>query len=125
MMSYDDFLIGYENGSLGCNVSSFQTIRLFFLGKICERLISIHLLWWLFGFLLLVAGSGIEFLQLPMIEACSYTALALGLYILIFFYCFGDLILSIALANKNFFEFATRERILTIYSDDEPNLPKT
>jgi hypothetical protein len=47
-----------------------------------------------------------------------------GLYTLAYFYGVGGLVLSAALANEEFYEFARAKRALWIYSDDEENLPK-
>jgi hypothetical protein len=37
MVSYKEFVLAYENGSLGCGVSALQTLRLFFAGNIDLR----------------------------------------------------------------------------------------
>jgi hypothetical protein len=53
------------------------------------------------------------------------TAITLALYASVFFYSFGAVVLSTALAKEDFYRVATAERALWIYSDDEKNLPKT
>jgi hypothetical protein len=124
MMSHDEFVLGYENGSLGCSVSALRTLRLFFAGKIPEKMIWIKLLLWSLGFLLLITASAIGFLNLPAIWALLGTVGALAFYASAFFCGVGDLVLSVALANKEFYEFAKAKRALWIYSDDETNLPR-
>lgn len=48
----------------------------------------------------------------------------LVIYALASLYWVGELVLSAALANEEFYRLATAERALWIYSDDEENLPK-
>jgi hypothetical protein len=124
MMSHDEFVLGYENGSLGCSVSVLLALRLFFFRRIREKKISKNLLFWSLGFLLLIASSVLAFLKLPLIWAILCTAITLAFYASAFFYSFGALVLSAALANEDFYKVAIWERALWIYSDDEKNLPK-
>jgi len=124
MMSHDEFVLGYENGSLGCSVSALQTLRLFFAARIPEKMISIKLVLWSLGFLVLIAASVIGFLNLPVIWALVGTAATLVFYVSAFFCEVGELVLSAALANKEFYEFAKAKRALWIYPDDERNLPR-
>jgi hypothetical protein len=123
-MSHGEFVSGYENGNLGCSVSVLLTLRLLIAGRICEKRISARLLLWSFGFLLLITASVIEFLKLSFLWALLCTACMLAIYTPSFFYSAGELVLSAALANKDFYEVASAERVLRIYSDDERNLPK-
>jgi hypothetical protein len=124
MMPHDEFVLGYENGSMGCSVSVLLALRLFLFGRIRDKKISINLLLWSLGLLLLIASSVIEFLKLPFIWALLCTAITLAFYASAFFYSFGALILSTALANEDFYKIARAERALWIYSDNEKNLPK-
>jgi hypothetical protein len=124
MMPHEEFVLGYENGSLGSSVSALLTLRLFLAGRIREKKISTHLLLWSLGFLFLIAASVIEFLKLPFIWALLCTAITLAIYAPAFFYRVGELVLSAALAKEDFYKFATAERALWIYADDEKNLPK-
>jgi len=123
-MSHDEFVFGYENGSLGCSVSVWQSLRLFFAGRIREKIISINLLYWSLGFLLLIGTCIIGFLRLPVIWALLGSVTTLAFYVSAFFHGVGELVLSIALANKEFYEFTKAKRALWIYFDDERNLPK-
>jgi hypothetical protein len=124
MIAHDKFVFGYENGSLGCSVSVLLTLRLSLTGRIREKKVSINLFLWSLGFGLLIALSVVEFLQLPFMLALLCTAIALAFYASAFFYSFGALVLSIALAKEDFYRIATAERALRIYTDDEKNLPK-
>ena len=119
MISHDEFVLSYENGRVGCSVSALLTLRLLFAGKICEKWASIRLLFWSLGFLALTAASGIVFLSLPALWALLGTIAMLAIYALAFFYSVGEFVLSAALANEEFYEFAKAKRALWIYSDDE------
>ena len=124
MMSHSEFVLGYENGRVGCSVSGFQTLGLFLAGKIRDKRVSITLFLWLLGILVLIGASFVGFLNLPVLWALLCTIAMLAIYTLAFFYWVGGLVLSAALANEEFYEFAKANRVLWIYSDDEENLPK-
>jgi hypothetical protein len=119
MISHDEFVLGYENGRAGCSVSALLTLRLFFAGKIREKCVSISLLFWSLGFLALIAASVIGFMNSPALWALLGTIAMLAIYALAFFYSVGGFVLSAALANEEFYEFAKAKRALWIYSDDE------
>ena len=101
MIAHDKFVLGYENGSLGCSVSVLLTLRLSLTGRIREKKILMDLLLWLPGLLLLIAASVVEFLKLPFIWGLLCTVVTLALYVSAFFYSFGAVILSTALANED------------------------
>jgi hypothetical protein len=124
MMSHAEFVLGYETGRVGCCVSALLTLRLFFAGDIREKKVSINLFLWSVSFLVLIIASVIGFLNFPVLWALLGTIAILLIYALAFFYWAGELVLSAALANSEFYEFAKAKRVLWIYSDDENNLPK-
>jgi len=124
MMSHDEFVLGYENGRVGCSVSTLLTLRLFFAGRVREKKVSIILLLWTFGFLVLIALSVIGFFIFPVLWALLGTLAMLAICALTFFYWVGEVIVAAALANEEFFELAKTKRALWIYSDGEKNLPK-
>jgi hypothetical protein len=123
-MSHDEFVAGYEKGGMGCSVSVLLALRLFVAGRIREKRILMNLLLWLLGFLLLIAASVVAILKLSLIWGLLCTAISLAFYTSAFFYSFGGLVLSTALANEDFYNVAAAERALWIYPDDEKNLPK-
>jgi hypothetical protein len=125
MMSHAEFVLGYESGRVGCCVSALLTLRLFFAGKIREKTVSMNLLLWSLGFLMLIAASVIGFLVMPALRAMLVAIAMIAIYALAFFYSIGGFVLCAALANEEFYEFAKAKRALWIYSDDEENLPKT
>jgi len=123
-MSHDEFVLGYESGRAGCSVSALLTLRLFFAGRIRDKKVSIILLLWTFGFLVLIALSVIGFFILPILWALLGALAILAIYALTFFYWVGEVIVAAALANEEFYELAKTKRVLWIYSDCEKNLPK-
>jgi hypothetical protein len=123
-MSHAEFVLGYENGRVACCVSALQTLRLFFAGKIREKRVSINLLLWSLGFLVLIAASVIGFLNLPALWALLGAIAVLAIYALAFLYSVGGFVLSAVLANEEFYEFVNAKRAMWIFSDDEGDLPK-
>ena len=86
--------------------------------------VSIHLRLWLLAITVLTAASVIGFLKFPVVWALPGTVALLATYTVAFFYSVGGFVLSASLANQEFYEFATEQRVLWIYSDDEENAPK-
>ena len=119
IMSHDEFVLGYENGRVGCSVSTFLTLRLFFVGGIRGKRVSDNLLLWSLAFLVVIALSVVGLLKLPVLWALLGTVASLAIYLLLFFYCVGEIVVSAALANPEFYEFAKAKRALWIYSDEE------
>ena len=124
MMSHAEFVLAYENGRVGCSVSVLITLRLFLAGKIREKRVSTHLRLWVLGIAVLTAASVIGFLNFPVLWALLGTIALVAIYTLALFYSVGGIVLSVSLTNQDFYEFATEERMLWIYSDDEENAPR-
>jgi hypothetical protein len=124
MMSHAEFVLAYENGRVGCSVSVLITLRLFLAGKIREKRVSTHLRLWVLGIAVLIAASVIGFLNFPVLWALLGTIALVAIYTLALFYSVGGIVLSVSLTNQDFYEFATEERMLWIYSDDEENAPR-
>jgi hypothetical protein len=124
MMSHAEFVLAYENGRVGCSVSVLITLRLFLAGKIRETRVSTHLRLWVLGIAVLIAASVIGFLNFPVLWALLGTIALVAIYTLALFYSVGGIVLSASLTNQDFYEFATEERMLWIYSDDEENAPR-
>ena len=67
----------------------------------------------------MTVASGIVFLSLPALWALLGTIAMLAIYALAFFYSVVGFVLSAALANEEFYEFAKAKSALWIYSEDE------
>jgi hypothetical protein len=123
-MSHHEFVLAYEKGSLGCSVSVLTTSRLFVAGKVREKSVTINLLLWSLGFLLLIVASVIGFLNFPLLWAIFGAIALLPICVLGFYYWIGEVVLSASLANEEFYEFAKAERVLWIFSEDQESLAK-
>ena len=123
-MSHDDFIFGYQNGRLGCSVSTLLTLRLFLVGRIRETRVVIRLVGWSLGLLLLIALSTIGFLYLPALWALLGTIIFLAIFALGFVHQVAELIVSTALTDEHFYQFALAERALCVSADGEGNMPK-
>src|SRR5258708_19950130 len=91
IMSHDDFVLGYQNGGLGCSVSTLLILRLFLVGRIRETRIVIPLVRWSLGALLLIGLTIIGFLFLPPVWALFGTFLFLLFFSLTLVYQSGSL----------------------------------
>jgi hypothetical protein len=123
-MTHDDFILGYQSGRLGCSVSASLTFRLFLSGRIRERRVIINLICWLLVLLILIGLSIIGFLYLPPLWALLATIIILAIFVLGSIHRTGELVVSTALADEQFYEFARAEHALWISADGEGNLPK-
>src|SRR5580700_1900269 len=108
-MSHDDFILGYQNGRLGCSVSALLTLRLFLAGRIHEKRVVITLICWSLGLILLIGLSAIGFLFLPFLWAFLSTMLMLAVFALGSSYQVSELVVSAALVDKQFYELARAE----------------
>jgi hypothetical protein len=124
-MSHNEFVLGYESGSLACGVSTSLILRLFFAGKVRERKVLIILFLWTLVFLVVIIAAVVGFLHFPVLWVLPVTIVVLAICLLAFYYLIGDLVLSAALANEEFYEFVETHRALTIHSVDEEKLPHT
>jgi hypothetical protein len=123
-MSHDDFILGYQNGRLGCSVSTLLTLRLFLAGRIREKRVVIHLVGWSLGLLLLIGLSIIGFLCLPVLWALLGIATLLATFALGFTHQVAGLIVSTAVTHKSFFQFTLAEHALCVSADAEDNMPE-
>lgn len=120
--SHDDFVLGYQNGGVGCSVSTLLILRLFLVGRIRETRIVIPLVRWSLGALFLIGLTFIGFLCLPAFWTLCGTIMLLGIFALGFVDQVGWLILSTALIDEHFYHFALAERALYVFSADEGNM---
>jgi hypothetical protein len=123
-MTHDNFILGYQSGRLGCGVSALLMFRLFFAGRIREKRVMIRLICWSFALLLLIGLSTIGFLYLPALWVILGTIVMLAVFALGSTHQIGAFVVSAALADKRFYEFARAEHALWVSADVEGNLPK-
>src|SRR5258708_8551309 len=123
-MSHDDFILGYRSGRLGCSVSTLLTLHLCLVGRIRETRVVIRLVGWSLGLLLLVGLSAIGFLYLPVLWALLGTIILLAIFALGFDHEIAGLIVSTALMDVRFYQFALAEHALSVSADGEGNMPQ-
>ena len=123
-MSHDDFVLGYQSGHLGSSVSVFLVLRLFFAGRIRERRVAISLVCWALALLFLIGLTGLAFLRIPALWVILGTIITFAVFLLGFSHQLSGLVVSAALTNKQFYEFATSQHALWLSTDGESNLPK-
>jgi hypothetical protein len=123
-MSYDDFILGYQNGRVGCSVSTWLIVRLSLVGRIRETRVVIPLVGWSLGLLLLIGLTTIGFLCLPTLWTLLGTIMLLAFFALGFIHQVSGLIVSTALTDVHFYQFALAERALSVSADGEGNMPE-
>ncbi len=123
-MSHDHFVLGYQSGQLGSSVSVFLVLRLFFAGHIRERRVAISLVCWALALLFLIGLTGFAFLRIPALWVILGTIITFAVFLLGFSHQLSGLVVSAALTNKQFYEFATSQHALWLSTDGESNLPK-
>jgi len=123
-MSHDHFVLGYQSGQLGSSVSVFLVLRLFFAGHIRERRVAISLVCWALALLFLIGLTGFAFLRIPALWVILGTIITFAVFLLGFSHQLSGLVVSAALINKQFYEFARSQHALWLSTDGESNLPK-
>jgi hypothetical protein len=123
-MSHDHFVLGYQSGQLGSSVSVFLVLRLFFAGHIRERRVAISLVCWALALLFLIGLTGFAFLRIPALWVILGTIITFAVFLLGFSHHLSGLVVSAALTNKQFYEFATSQHALWLSTDGESDLPK-
>ena len=90
-MSHKEFVLAYENGNIGCSVSTWTTGWLFIGGKIRQKKLSGRLFFWSVSFPVVMTGSGFGFLNFRFFWAILETVVTLLLWTFAFFYWVTDM----------------------------------
>jgi hypothetical protein len=121
-MSHDDFVLGYQSGRLGCSVSALLFCWLFVSGRTRQRRVATALVRRSLGLLLLVGLSIVGFVYLPPFWAILASLIMLTLFTFGSIQRIAELVVSAALADEQFYDFARAQRVLSISNDVEANL---
>jgi hypothetical protein len=121
-MSHDDFVLGYQSGRLGCSVSALLFCWLFVSGRTRQRRVATALVRRSLGLLLLVGLSIVGFVYLPPFWAILASLIMLTLFTFGSIHRIAELVVSAALADEQFYDFARAQRVLSISNDVEANL---
>jgi hypothetical protein len=123
-MSHKEFVLAYENGNIGCSVSTWTTWWLFIGGEIRQKKVSSRLFLWSVSFPAVMTGSVFGFLNFRFFWAILEPVIALVLWTFAFFYCVAELVISTALDSEEFYEFAKANHVLWVYPDDDDYFPQ-
>ena len=99
-MSHKEFVLAYEDGSVGCSISTWLTFRLFVAGRIREKKVRLCFYLWLICLPVAVVASILGFLYWPVLWATLNMVFVLLIFVCTFFYGFADVALSVALENE-------------------------
>jgi hypothetical protein len=113
-MSHKEFVLAYENGNIGCSVSTWTTWRLFIGGDIRQKKLSSTLFLWSASLPAVMTGSVFGFLNFRFFWAILETVVTLVLWTLAFFYWVAQLVISTALESEEFYEFAKTNHMLWV-----------
>ncbi|MBV9274351.1 MAG: hypothetical protein JO333_10685 [Verrucomicrobia bacterium] len=123
-MSHDDFTSGYQSGRSWCSVSIILTFRLLFSGRIRQRKMVASLVGWSVGLLVLVGFFIFGFCYLPLLWAALVNLITLSVFAFASSHQIAGVVVSEALADKQFYDSAVAERALRVSTDGETDLSK-
>jgi hypothetical protein len=123
-MSHKEFVLAYENGNIGCSVSTWTTWWLYIGGNIRQKKLSSRLFLWSVSFPAVMTGSGFGLFNCRFFLAILETVVTLVLWTFALFYWVAELVLSTALDSEEFYEFAKANHVLWVYPDDEDYFPQ-
>jgi hypothetical protein len=123
-ITHDDFIVGYQNGRLGCSVNVLRVFSLVYSTKVRERRIVAEVLGWSVGLLALIGLWIVGIFFLPLLWALAGGALLLAIVALIALHQVGDAVIATALRDNAFFQLAVEQYALGCAADGESNLPR-
>jgi hypothetical protein len=124
-IGYDDFLVGYRNGRLGCVVDVIRIVRLFYSGRIREKRVSTVIVAWSFGLLAMIGLSIAGLSVVPLLWVIPTAAVAVALFLLAGVHAISGVVLKAVLADGEFYRLVAMERALRLAADGEGNLPRS
>jgi hypothetical protein len=123
-ITHDIFIVGYQNGRLGCSISVLRVLSLVYSGKIREKRICSAVIGWCLAFLVVVCLCVAGFFFLPLVWALLLGAIVLTTSVLIFFHRIGDAVLSAALSDDDFYQLVRAAHALEVAADNEGIKPR-
>jgi hypothetical protein len=123
-ITHDDFIVGYQNGRLGCCVSVLRVLFLVYSGKIREKRIFTTVIGWCFAFLAVICLCGAGFFFLPLLWALLLGVIVLTTAGVMFFHRIGDTVLSVALTDDDFYQLVRAAHALEVAADNEGIMPR-
>jgi hypothetical protein len=123
-ITHDDFIVGYQNGRLGCSVNVLRVFSLVYSTKVREKRIVTEVLGWSVGLLALIALWIVGIFFLPLLWALAGGALLLAIVALVALHQVGDAVIATALRDNAFYQLAVEQFALGCAADGESNLPR-
>lgn len=126
-ITYDGFIVGYQNGRLGCSVNVLRVSSLVYSGRIREKRIVRRVIGWSAGLLVLIFLCLVGLFFLPLLWALLAGAVAFATFTLVCLHRVGEGILSVALTDPEFYHLVRTEGALgvaAVSEGDVPNLHK-
>ena len=121
-ITHDDFIVGYQNGRLGCSVHVLRVSLLVYSGRIRERRIVAKVIGWSAGLLFLISLWVVGLYLLPLLWALLAGAIVLATLALVCVHRIGEGILSVALTDPAFYHLVRTERALGLAVERDGNL---
>jgi uncharacterized membrane protein (Fun14 family) len=121
-ITHDDFIVGYQNGRLGCSVHVLRVSLLVYSGRIRERRIVAKVIGWSAGLLVLIGLWVVGLYLLPLLWALLAGVIVLATSALVCIHRIGEGILSVALTDPDFYHLVRTERALGLAVERDGNL---
>lgn len=121
-ITHDDFIVGYQNGQLGCSAHVLRVSLLVYSGRIREKRIVANVIGWSAGLVLLICLWVGGFYFLPLLWALLAGVVVLATFALVCLHRIGEGVLSVALSDPDFYHLVRTERALGLAVEKEGNL---
>jgi hypothetical protein len=121
-ITHDDFIVGYQNGRLGCSVHVLRVSLLVYSGRIRERRIVAKVIGSSAGLLVLIGLWVVGLYFLPLLWALLAGVIVLATFALVCVHRIGEGILSVALTDPDFYHLVRTERALGLAVERDGNL---
>ena len=122
-ITHDIFIVGYQNGRIGCSVSVLRVLSLVYSGKIREKHIVRRVIAWSTSLLAVICLWVVGLFSLPVLLAFLAGAIIVATFIIVSLHGISEGVLSVALIDGEFYELIRTEHALTVATDEERNLP--
>jgi uncharacterized membrane protein (Fun14 family) len=123
-ITHDDFIIGYQDGRLGCSVNVLRVSLLVYSGRIREKRVVAKVIGWSAGLLVLICLWVVGLYFLPLLWALLAGTIVLATFSLVCLHRIGEGILTVALTDPQFYQLVREEHALGVATIKDGNMPK-
>ena len=123
-ITHDDFIVGYQNGRLGCSVHVLRVSVLVYSGRIREKRIVAEVIGCSTGLWVLICLWLAALYFLPLLWALLAGVIVLATSALVCIHRIGEGILSVALTDPDFYHLVRTENALGLAVDKKSNLSR-